>query len=100
VDALGKRPQSPSLGVVQYAANIKEVTEWVENPTTAVLVPSILFGPDVLLFCGDVLLMGKLKSCTMDSKDCLDSRTICHALTSLHPNHWFKLAVCSLVLFY
>jgi hypothetical protein len=99
VDVLGKNPENPGLGVVQYAANIKEVIQWIKNPTTAVLVPSTLFGPDVLLSCNGVLLMGQLKSCTVGNLHSLDSETICDALTSLHPNHWFKKAVCPLVLF-
>jgi hypothetical protein len=102
VDILGEAlsfqaPQNLGLSVVQYAANISEVIEWIENPTTAVLVPTILFGPDVLVWCDDVLLMGQVKSYTTGNEDSLDAQTITHALTSLHPDHWFEKSVCLLI---
>jgi hypothetical protein len=98
VDVRGNSQQNPGLGVVEYAANIKEVLEWIENPTTAVLVPSTLFGPDLLLWCDDVLVMGQLKSYMEGNKDCLDAKTMSHAFIFLHPGHWFKSSVCPLVL--
>ncbi|KAM6498796.1 hypothetical protein JOM56_006744 [Amanita muscaria] len=84
VDVLGKSPENPGLDVVRYAAGIEDVLEWIENPTTtpAVLIPNNLFGPDVMVWCGDVLLMGQLKSYTA-----LDAKSISHALC---PDHWFK----------
>jgi hypothetical protein len=99
VDVLGEATQNPGLGVVQYASNIEDVLKWIESPTTspAVLVPNILFGPDVMVWCGDVLLMGQLKSYAEGNKNSLDATTITNALTSLHPNHWFKSSVCPLV---
>jgi hypothetical protein len=98
VNALGEASQNPCVGMVQYAANIKDVLGWIENPTTspAVLVPSTPFGPDVMVWCGDVLLMGQLKSYSEGNKDSLDAKTISHAVTSLHPNHWFNSSVCPL----
>jgi hypothetical protein len=96
VDVLGKAPQNPGLGVVHYAADIKDVLEWIQNPTTmpAVLVPHILFGPNIMVRCGDVLLMGQLKSYTEGNND---AKTISYALTSLRPDHWFKKSVRPLV---
>ncbi|KAM6498788.1 hypothetical protein JOM56_006736 [Amanita muscaria] len=92
VDVLGNAPENPGLGVVHYAAGIKDVLKWIENPATmpAVLVPSHLFGPDVIVRCGDVLLMGQLKSYTDGNKDSLDAKTVSCAITSLCPDHWFK----------
>ncbi|KAM6498794.1 hypothetical protein JOM56_006742 [Amanita muscaria] len=92
VDVLGNAPENPGLGVVHYAAGIKDVLKWIENPTTmpAVLVPSHLFGPDVIVRCKDVLLMGQLKSYTEGNKDSLDAKTVSCAITSLCPDHWFK----------
>jgi hypothetical protein len=100
VDVIGESPQNPGLGVVHYAANISEVLDWIENTTTtmpAVLVPSNLFGPDVIVSCGGILLMGQLKSYTQGNKESLDAKTASEALTSLHPDHWFKTSVRPLV---
>ena len=99
VDVVGEAPQNPGLGAVQYAADIHDVLKWIENPTTmpAVLVPSILFGPDVMVWCGNALLIGQFKSYTEGNKEFLDAKTISHALTSLHQDHWFKKSVSSLV---
>jgi len=102
VDILGEAPQNPGVGVVQYAADINDVLKWIENPTTtpAVLVSSSQFGPDVLVRCGNALLMGQLKSCAVGNKGCLDATTMKEALASLHPSHWFeslKPPVCPLV---
>ena len=95
VDIAGEAPQNPGLGVVQYAAGIEGVLEWIENRTTmpAVLVPDVLFGPDILIWCGDVILMGQLKSYTTGNKESLDAKTISHALTSLGEDHWYKKEV-------
>jgi hypothetical protein len=110
VDIIGDAPQNPGLGVVHYAANVEEVLHWIENPATApaVLIPSHLFGPDVMLRCRssplnssaaprEVLVMGQFKSFTDGNKESLDAATISHALKSLQKNHWFKKTVCRLV---
>jgi hypothetical protein len=100
VGVLGEAPQNPSLGVVHYAEGIEEVLHWIESPATApaVLISTILFGPDLMIRSGDILLMGQLKSYTNGNKGSLDAATISHALTSLNPDHWFKKSVCPLVL--
>lgn len=100
VDVLGEAPQNPGLSVVHYAANIEDVLNWLEAPATApaVLIPSNLFGPDLMIWCGDVLLMGQVKSYTEGNEASLDAKTISDALTSLHPDHWFRKAVCILTL--
>ncbi|KIL71414.1 hypothetical protein M378DRAFT_6158 [Amanita muscaria Koide BX008] len=90
---LGNAPENPGLGVVHHAAGIEDVLKWIENSTTAMpamLVPNNLFGPDVMVRCGDVLLMGQPKSYTEGNKDSLDAKTISCALTSLCPDHWFE----------
>jgi len=100
VDVLGDAPQNPGLGVVHYAEGIEDVINWIENPTTtpAILTSSDTFGPDLMIRTRDVLLMGQLKSYTNGNKDCLDAKTLSSALTSLHPDHWFKKSVCLLLL--
>lgn len=95
VDVLGDRPRNPSLGGVQYAKDMDGIIKWFENRTsTAVLVPTTDFGPDVLVRCGDVngdvILMGQAKSYLHGNKNFLDAETMRKALESLHPDHWFK----------
>jgi len=110
VDVLGDSPQNPGLGVVHYASNIDDVIDWIQTTGTAsaVLVATHLFGPDVLIRCHslpsnstiasrNIFLMGQFKSYLQGNKECLDAGTIGHALTSLHPNHWFKHEVSHLV---
>jgi hypothetical protein len=81
VNVLGEAPQNPGLGLVHYAAGIEDVLRWIETPATtplspAVLVSNVLFGPDVMIRSGDVLLMGQLKSYTKGNKASLDAETI------------------------
>jgi hypothetical protein len=103
VGTLSDAPQNQSVGVVEHAASIEDILHWVEDPpaekvsAAAVLVPGILFGPDVLIRCGDVLLMGQLKSYLDGNKNSLNAKTLCEALQSLNENHWFKQAVRSLI---
>jgi hypothetical protein len=109
VDVLGKYPQNPGLSVVDYASCIEDIIDWIDRVDTApaVLIPSKLFGPDVLVRCSssssdptvprNVLLMGKFKSYTVGNVDSLDAGTVAEALASLRPAHWFKQAVCYLV---
>jgi hypothetical protein len=109
VDVLGDAPQN--LGVVHYADDIDDVIRWIQTTATApaVLVATHLFGPDVMIRCSspplnstaaprNVLLIGQLKSYTDGNKDTLHGGTTSHAITSLHSNHWFKLAVSHLAL--
>jgi hypothetical protein len=106
VDVLGDAPQNTGLGVVHYATDIDDVIHWIQTTATApaVLVATHLFGPDIIIRCSspplnstvesrNVLVIGQIKSYTEGKKDSLNARTISHALTSLHPNHWFKRAV-------
>jgi hypothetical protein len=96
VDVLGDSPRNPSLGGVQYAKDMDGIIKWIKDPTsTAVLVPTNDFGPDVLVRCADgngddVILMGQAKSCLDGNKNSLDAETMSEALDSLHPDHWFK----------
>jgi len=109
VDIMGKAPQNPGLCVVQYAETIKDIINWIEtlDPAPAILIPSHLFGPDVLLKVKlwsestaefrIVIVMAQLKSYTQGNKATPDPTTLSKALTSLHPEHWFKRSVCQLV---
>jgi hypothetical protein len=106
VDSLGGgTPEDPGLSVAHYASGIEDIIDWIDKLDTAsvLLIPSELFGPDVMARCRssssnrNVLLMGQLKSCTVGNNASLDAKTVAGALTSLHPDHWFKQAVCYLV---
>ena len=105
IDILGEAPKNPGLSVVQSAKNIQEVIDWINNDAApAILIPGDQFGPDVMARCHSspsnetVFLMGRFKSYYMVGKlDALAAKTTVEALNSLHPNHWFKQAVCYLV---
>jgi hypothetical protein len=104
VDVLGGAPENPGLSVVHYASSIEDTIDWLDEPdnTSVLLIPSSLFGPDVMARCRlsssntTVLLMGQFKSYTVGNKESLDAETVVKALTSLHPDHWFKTEVCYL----
>ena len=106
VDVIGDAPQNPALGVVCYARTIDDIIRWIEGPDPApvILIPNILFGPDVLTrvklssSTSILILMGQLKSFTNGNKESLDAPTLSGALTSMHQSHWFKKAVRQLVL--
>lgn len=106
VDIIGDAPQNPALGVVCYGRTIDDIIRWIEGPDPApvILIPTILFGPDVLArvklssSTSIPILMGQLKPFTNGNKESLDAPTLSDALTSMHPNHWFKKAVRQLVL--
>ena len=109
VDVLGTHSQNPGLCVVDYASSIKEIIDWIDGMGTAsaVLIPSQLFGPDVMVRCRSspinvpssrtLILMGQFKSYTVGNKESLNAQTFVQALRSLHSSHWFKQAVCYLV---
>jgi hypothetical protein len=110
VDVLGGAPEKPGLRVVHHASCIEDILDWIDKLDTApvLLIPSHLFGPDVMVRCHssssnttvpprNVLLMGQFKSYTDGNKASLDAETVVEALTSLHPDHWFRQAVCYLV---
>lgn len=94
---------NPKVAVAHYAESIEEVMDWLEMSLTApaILVPGILFGPDVMAWIEidgqRVLLMGQLKSYLEGNVNSLDSETMVKALRSLHPDHWFKKSVRSLL---
>ena len=99
VDVIGEAPQNPGLGVVHYAGTIEDIICWIEtlDPAPAILIPSDLFGADILLraklLSRNVILMGQFKSYTNGNKCTLDATTLSNALNSLHPDHWFKKSV-------
>ena len=106
VDVLGTFPQNPGLCVVDYAPSIKEIIDWIDGIGTAsaVLIPSQLFGPDIMVRCGStpindpssstLILMGQFKSYTIGDKESLDAKTVANVLSSLHSDHWYKQSVC------
>ena len=102
VDIIGDALQNPALGVVHCAETIDDIISWIEGPGHApvILVPTILFGPDVLArvklspSASLHILMGQHKSYTTGNKESLDAVTLSNALVSMQPNHWFKTAVC------
>jgi hypothetical protein len=103
VDVLGGgAPENPGLSVAHYASNIEDIIGWIDELDTVsvLLIPGHLFGPDVMVRCRtypskrNVLLMGQLKSYTVGNNASLNAQTVTEALTSLHPDHWFKHAVC------
>jgi hypothetical protein len=104
VDVLGGAPENPGLSVAHYASDIEDIIGWIDELDTAsvLLIPSQLFGPDVMVRCRsspsnrDVLLMGQLKSYTVGNNASVDAKMVAGALASLHPDHWFKQAVCYL----
>jgi hypothetical protein len=91
--------------VAHYASNIEDIIDWIDELDTAsvLLIPSQLFSPDVMARCRsslsnrNVLLMGQLKFNMVGNNASLGANTVAGALTSLHPDHWFKKAVCYLV---
>ena len=88
--------------MVHYASSIEDILNWVDElgTTSAVLITKDLFGPDVMarchLPCTDttLFLMGQFKSYTVGNHASLYAETVADAVTSLHPDHWFKRAVC------
>jgi hypothetical protein len=109
VDVLGRAPENRSLSAAHYASSIEDIIDWIDKLDTAsvLLIPSHLFGPDVMARCRssssssnttvpprDVLLMGQFKSHTVGNKASLYEETVAEALASLHPDHWFKQEVC------
>ena len=102
VDVLGEAPENPGLAVVHYASSIEDIINWVDElgTTSAVLITKNLFGPDVMARCHlpstdtTVLLMGQFKSYTVGNHASHYVGTVADAVTSLHPDHWFKRAVC------
>lgn len=83
-------PRYPSLGVVTYAKTIEDIIRWPkESPVSSVLVPTNLFGPDMILKCRGLLLMGQARSYLTGNTNELDARTTAKALNSLNPAYWF-----------
>ena len=86
----------PSLGVVYYAHTIEDIIRWFkESPAPSVLLPTNLFGPDIIIKCFDGLhLLGQVKSCLEGNINEIDATTTAHALNSLNPTKWFTTMVC------
>ncbi len=91
VNILEDPPRHPSLGVVHYAKSIEDIIQWLKkSPASSVLVPIHLFGPDMIIKCHGVLLMGQAKSYLTGNINELDAKTATEALESLNPVNWFK----------
>lgn len=91
VNILEDPPRHPSLGVVQYAKSIEDVIQWLKkSPASSVLVPIHVFGPDMIIKCHGVLLMGQAKSYLDGNINELNAGTTADALQSLNPVNWFK----------
>jgi hypothetical protein len=63
VSVLDFPPRYPSLGVVYFADSIEDIIRWLKkSPAPSALVPNNLFGPDMIIKCHGLLLMGQAKS--------------------------------------
>lgn len=94
VTILEDPPRHPSLGVVHYAKSIEDVIQWLKKSlASSVLVPSHLFGPDMIIKCHGVLLMGQAKSYLDGNVNEMDAGMATDALQSLNPVNWFKKQV-------
>lgn len=93
VSILEGKPQNPGLCAVQYGDTIQDILNWVNNwnNAVAVLVPCTSFGPDIMVWCGKVLLMGQVKSYLKGNADnTLGAEPMSKALESLQEDHWFE----------
>ena len=89
MDGLGGAPDNPGLSVVDYASSIEDTIDWLDKPdkASALLIPSHLFGPDVMARCRSsssnttALRMGQFKSYTVGNKAFLDAEAVAEALT-------------------
>ena len=96
VNVLGNPPRYPSLAVVYYASTIEDIIRWFEgSPAPSVLVPTHLFGPDVIIKCaGGLHLIGQTKSCLTGNINELNATTTEDAINSLNSANWFIKTVC------
>ena len=96
VNVLENPPRYPSLGVVYCANTIEDIIQWFEeSPVPSVLVPTHLFGPDVIIKCCNGLhLMGQTKSYLDSNINELNAKTTAKAINSLNPANWFIKVVC------
>jgi hypothetical protein len=96
VNVLENPPRYPSLGVVYYANTIEDIIRWFEDsPAPSVLVPTHLFGPDVIIKCaGGLHLIGQTKSCLTGNINELNATTTEDAINSLNSANWFITTVC------
>ena len=86
----------PSLSVVYYAETIEHIIQWfIESPAPSVLVPTNLFGPDIIIKCfGNLHLMGQARSCLQGNINEINATTTADAINSLNPTRWFTTVVC------
>ena len=96
VNVLEIPPRYPSLGVVYYADTIEDIIRWFkESPALSVLVPTHLFGPDIIIKCfGGLHLLGQVKPCLEGNINEINATTTADAINSLNPTKWFTTVVC------
>ena len=70
------------------ATRLRKLDSGLRDPS--VLVPTNLFGPDVIVRCSNgLLLMGHIKSCLKGNTKELDATTTVDAINSLNSEKWF-----------
>ena len=96
VNVLEIPPMYPSLGAVYFADTIEDIILWFkESPAPSVLIPTHLFGPDIIIKCVDGLhLLGQDKSCLRDNINEIGAKTTADAINFLNPKKWFQTVVC------
>jgi len=91
VNVLDLPPRYPSRGVVYFADSIEDIIRWLKaSPVRCVLVPNNLFGPDMIIKCHGLLLMGQAKSFLNGRENELGATTVEKAINSLNPANWFR----------
>jgi hypothetical protein len=98
VDVITDSPQNPGLGGIYIAETPEDIIYWLQHPdgTPPILIPTILFGPDMLvrmeikLSSLEVIAMGQDKSYMVGNGASLDAGTTSKAVDSLNEDHWFK----------
>ena len=86
----------PLLVVVYYADTIEDIIWWFnELPALSILVPTHLFGPDIIIkYFDGVHLLGQVKSCLEGNINEIVATMTAHAINSLNPMQWFTTVVC------
>jgi len=105
VDVLGEAPLNPGLGEIYFAETPEDIIHWLDcaNDTPPILLPTHLFGPDIMVrmevetvspsnetLTMEVIGMGQDKSKTVGNTVSLNAGTMSEALASLNEDHWFQ----------
>ena len=75
---------------------IEDIIRWFkESPAPSVLIPTHLFGPDIIIkFVDGLHLLGQDKSCLAGNINKINAKTTVDAINSLNPKKWFVTVVC------